>query len=73
MNDGTYEVYYTISGNCPDTDTASITLLPQPDIDVLVTQTLPCIGYQIDISNQSANLANKIMLGMLMTVYIPQF
>ena len=59
VNDGTYEVYYTITGNCPDSDTASITLLPEPDIDVTVTQTLPCIGYQIDISNQSANLANE--------------
>ena len=59
VNDGTYEVYYTITGNCPDSDTASITLLPQPDIDVLVTQTLPCVSYQIDITNQSANLANE--------------
>ena len=46
MNDGIYEIYYTISGNCPDIDTTIINILPEPDISISVIQTLPCISYQ---------------------------
>ena len=59
INDGIYEIYYTISGNCPDVDTAIITILPEPDIIISVSQTLPCISYQMNIDNQSANLSNE--------------
>ena len=59
INDGIYEIYYTISGNCPDIDTTLITILPEPDISISVSQTLPCISYQMNIDNQSANLSNE--------------
>ena len=59
INDGIYEIYYTISGNCPDIDTTIINILPEPDISISVSQTLPCISYPMNIDNQSVNLSNE--------------
>ena len=59
INDGIYEIYYTIPGNCPDIDTTLITILPEPDISISVSQTLPCVSYQMNIDNQSTNLSNE--------------
>lgn len=55
--DGTYEVYYTITSQCPDEDTLELTILPEPDIDVTINQELPCIGFPVSIVNNSLNLS----------------
>ena len=59
LEDGTYEVYYTINNECPNEDTLSITILPRPEIDIIFDQELPCVGYPINVINNSMNLSNE--------------
>ena len=59
LQDGLYDVYYTIDSNCPSKDTLSFTLLPKPDINILFNQYLPCVGYQLVVDNLSNNLPNE--------------
>lgn len=59
LDDGTYPIYYTLDGYCPDTDTSYIIINPEPEIDVDLTQVLPCISYPIEIQNNSTNVINE--------------
>ncbi len=59
LEDGVYEIFYTIDGNCPSGDTLSFTILPKPDINISLSQNLPCVGYQLVVDNLSNNLPNE--------------
>ncbi len=59
LDDGSYPIYYTIGTVCPDTDTSYIIINPEPEIDVDLTQSLPCVSYPIEIINNSLNTANE--------------
>ena len=59
LSDGTYEVYYTLLDYCPDTDTLLFTILPEPEISLELFQEKPCLSIPINITNNSANLANE--------------
>ena len=59
LEDGLYDIYYTIDGNCPSGDTLSFTILPKPDINISLSQNLPCVGYQLVVDNLSNNLPNE--------------
>jgi len=59
LEDGVYDIFYTIDGNCPSGDTLSFTILPKPDINISLSQNLPCVGYQLVVDNLSNNLPNE--------------
>ena len=59
LQDGTYEVYYTLLNHCPDTDTLLFIILPEPDISLELLQEKPCLSFPINITNNSANLSNE--------------
>ena len=59
LEDGVYDIFYTIDGNCPSGDTLSFTILPKPDINISLIQNLPCVGYQLVVDNLSNNLPNE--------------
>lgn len=59
LDEGSYPVYYTLGTVCPDTDTSFIIINPEPNIDVDITQSLPCISYPIEIQNNSTNSNNE--------------
>ena len=59
LEDGVYDIFYTIDGNCPSGDTLSFTILPKPDINISLNQNLPCVGYQLVVDNLSNNLPNE--------------
>jgi len=59
LEDGVYDIFYTIDGNCPSGDTLSFTILPKPDINISLSQILPCVGYQLVVDNLSNNLPNE--------------
>tara|TARA_B100001287_G_scaffold125390_2_gene105686 strand:+ start:17727 stop:23681 length:5955 start_codon:yes stop_codon:yes gene_type:complete len=60
LEDGYYEVYYTSSNLCPDTDTSTILILPKPEINVEIIQEKPCISFPVSIVNNSSNIDNEI-------------
>ena len=59
LEDGVYDIFYTIDGNCPSGDTLSFTIFPKPDINISLSQNLPCVGYQLVVDNLSNNLPNE--------------
>ena len=59
LEDGVYDIFYTIDGNCPSGDTLSFTIFPKPDINISLSQNLPCAGYQLVVDNLSNNLPNE--------------
>jgi PKD repeat protein len=56
---GIYDIYYTIDGNCPSKDTMSFEIHPRPEINISLSQNLPCLGYQLNVNNLSNNLPNE--------------
>ena len=56
---GFYDIYYTIDGNCPSKDTMSFVIHPKPEINISLSQNLPCLGYQLNVNNSSNNLSNE--------------
>ena len=56
---GFYDIYYTIDGNCPSKDTMSFAIHPNPEINISLSQNLPCLGYQLNVNNLSNNLSNE--------------
>jgi PKD repeat protein len=59
LTDGTYEIYYSIYGNCPSKDSISFTILPEPDINVILSHPIPCVGFQLSVNNLSNNISNE--------------
>lgn len=55
---GLYDIYYTIDGNCPSTDTISFAIHPKPDLNISLSQNLLCLGDQLEVDNLSNNLSN---------------
>ena len=59
LSDGTYEIYYSIYGNCPSKDTISFNILPEPEINIVFSHPIPCVGYQLVVDNLSNNIFNE--------------
>ena len=59
LTDGIYDVNYIIDGNCPSSDTVSVTIFKKPEINISLNQNLPCLGNQLVVDNLSAFLPNE--------------
>ena len=59
LSDGSYEIYYSIYGNCPSKDSISFNILPEPEINIVFSHPIPCVGYQLVVDNLSSNISNE--------------
>lgn len=59
VQDGVYEIYYNIYGNCPDSDSITITILPKPEIALNFGTNTTCLGSQLSFINSSPNIASE--------------
>ena len=59
LSSGVYTIYYQTNGLCNDVDSTYMYINPTPEINFEFDEPTLCLGSEINIMNQSSNIANE--------------